>query len=57
MLDSSKKLLALFSEYKDSSLSMMDYGVIKDHEKAIRELENLGLITVCDDVIGSIELA
>ena len=56
MSDSSKQLIDLFHKNNDDYLSFTDYFVIKDYEKAIRELENLGLIVVCHDVIGSIEL-
>ena len=56
MLDSSKQLLDLFHKNNNEPLYLMDYFIIDDYEKAIRELENLGIITVCSDVVGSIEL-
>lgn len=55
-MDSAKQILALFRKYNTDSLSFTDYAVIDDYEKAIRFLENLGIIRVCNDVIASIEL-
>lgn len=55
-MDSAKQILALFREYNTDTLSFTDYAVIDGHEKAIRLLENLGYIRVCNDVIASIEL-
>ncbi len=55
-MDSAKQLLALFREYNTDTLSFTDYFAIDDYETAIRMLENLGYIRVCNDVIASIEL-
>lgn len=55
-MDNAKQLLALFRKYNTDTLSFTDYFVIDDYEKAIRTLENLGIIRVCNDVIASIEL-
>lgn len=55
-MDSAKQILALFRKYNTDYLSFTDYAVIKDYEKAIRLLESLGIIRVCNDVIASIEL-
>lgn len=55
-MDSAKQILALFRKYNTDSLGFVDYAVIDDYEKAIRLLENLGYIRVCNDVIASIEL-
>lgn len=56
MSDNAKQLLALFRKYGTGTLNFTDYAVIDDYEKAISTLENLGMINVCNDVIGSIEL-
>lgn len=56
MSESAKHLIDLFHQNNDNYLCLFDYMVIDDYEKAIRELENLGIIKVCNDVIASIEL-
>ena len=55
-MDSAKELLALFRKYNTDTLGFTDYAVIDGYNKAIRLLENLGYIRVCNDVIASIEL-
>lgn len=55
-MESVKQLLALFREYDTDTLNYIDYAVVDDYEKAIRLLENAGIIRVCNDVVQSIEL-
>lgn len=56
MTDTAKKLLALFREHNTGELCWMEYAVIDGYSKAISELEELGYIQSCNDVVGSIAL-